>query len=31
VTAAVTINVRLSLEDADRAIADARAPTSVVR
>ena len=31
VTAAVTINVRLSLEDADRAVADARAPTSEVR
>jgi thioredoxin reductase len=31
VTAAVTINVRLSLEDADRAIADARAPASEVR
>ena len=31
VAAAVAINVRLSLEDADRAVADARAPASEVR
>jgi thioredoxin reductase len=31
VTAAVAINVRLSLEDADRAVAGSRAPASEVR
>jgi hypothetical protein len=31
VTAAVAINVRLSLEDADNALADCRAPASEVR